>query len=61
MLSAQISDSDFAGKLLSAAESLYTFAKTYTGKYTDCVHDAGDFYRYRLAFIPISNIVLLHD
>ena len=41
-----VPDSGFANQLKVAAESLYSFAKTDTGKYTDCVHDAGDVYRY---------------
>lgn len=38
------SDAGFAGKLLEASKSLYTFAKNNRGKYTDCVTQAKDFY-----------------
>lgn len=39
-------DTAFAGKLLEAAKSLYEFANKYRGKYTECVHNAAEFYRY---------------
>jgi len=60
-----VPDSGFANQLKVAAESLYSFAKTYTGKYTDCVHDAGDFYRYgchllyETLFYYMLNIMLI--
>ncbi|XP_052821138.1 endoglucanase E-4-like [Mya arenaria] len=37
-------DTAFADRLLTAAKSLYTFAKNNRGKYTDCVTQAKDFY-----------------
>ncbi|KAH3741117.1 endoglucanase E-4-like [Dreissena polymorpha] len=37
-------DTNFASNLLEAAKGLYTFAKAYRGKYTDCVSQARDFY-----------------
>ncbi|XP_052239386.1 endoglucanase A-like isoform X2 [Dreissena polymorpha] len=37
-------DTNFANTLLSAAKSLYNFAKANRGKYSDCVSQARDFY-----------------
>ncbi|MBZ5602348.1 MAG: glycoside hydrolase family 9 protein [Acidobacteriia bacterium] len=37
-------DPDYAGKLLSRAKSLYQFAETYQGKYSDCITVANGFY-----------------
>lgn len=41
-----IADAVFATKLLTAAESLYTFAKSNRGLYSECILEAKDFYRY---------------
>ena len=38
-------DTAFADSLLVAAKSLYSFASKNRGKYTDCVHNAAEFYR----------------
>ncbi|MEP1553507.1 MAG: glycoside hydrolase family 9 protein [Paraglaciecola sp.] len=38
------SDSAYASTLLTHSEELYTFAKTYQGKYSDCITDASAFY-----------------
>jgi hypothetical protein len=40
----QDSDSKYASNLLRHARELYTFAKTYRGKYSDCITDAKSFY-----------------
>lgn len=37
-------DPAYAGRLLSHARELYDFAKTYQGKYSDCITDAVSFY-----------------
>lgn len=38
------SDSSYASMLLTHSEQLYNFAKTYQGKYSDCITDATSFY-----------------
>jgi PKD repeat protein len=37
-------DLAYSSKLISHARQLYTFAKTYQGKYSDCITDASGFY-----------------
>lgn len=37
-------DATYADKLLNAAKSLYNFAKAHRGLYTQCVHEAQNFY-----------------
>lgn len=39
------SDPAYASTLLTHARQLYTFADTYRGKYSDCITDAGGYYR----------------
>lgn len=38
------SDPAYSAELLSKAKTLYTFAKTYRGKYSDSVPEANPFY-----------------
>lgn len=40
----QPTDSAYASTLLTHSEQLYNFAKTYQGKYSDCITDASAFY-----------------
>ncbi|MEV0649178.1 glycoside hydrolase family 9 protein [Phytomonospora sp. NPDC050363] len=39
------SDPSYSATLLTHARQLYTFADTYRGKYSDCITDAGGYYR----------------
>lgn len=38
-------DTAYANQLLTHARQLYSFADTYKGKYSDCITDAGNYYR----------------
>ncbi|WAR14642.1 GUN4-like protein, partial [Mya arenaria] len=53
-----ICDTAFADRLLTAAKSLYTFAKNNRGKYTDCVTQAKDFYGYLHSYMPGGSVAM---
>jgi endoglucanase len=44
-------DADYAAALLARAQSLYTFADSYRGRYSDCVADADGFYHSYSGYI----------